>query len=374
MMTYLLFSLKRRWFSFGSLIIFGLGFFITLALVFLDMWFIQNQVVTIKWPPHLNTHLEDYDYFEFVDEDAMINISFTQPSLYTIHPHTTNVSSATLTSLITYAHQRYILDQFDTETQNQIVVMLEPMIETSQSTSSSVFPIMIISFLYFTLLGFSSNLSSDILSEKHSQALLMILSTLKRKDYFLMKVYQSWINIFIQSILVSSSILLAILLRTHVDQGKGLLSFLYEHQWIPIRLESFSQVIQVITDNTHFSLSVLFAGISFVIGLMTCMLFLLWMSLKAQRSEELASIQTPYYILIVLMYYVSLWINEFQGFSQSISSWIIHVPVLSMIFHPLQLATNSIPIQVSVLSILIALILLIFTLKGSYHAFKTQSI
>lgn len=220
MMTYLLFSLKRRWFSFGSLIIFGLGFFITLALVFLDMWFIQNQVVTIKWPPHLNTHLEDYDYFEFVDEDAMINISFTQPSLYTIHPHTTNVSSATLTSLITYAHQRYILDQFDTETQNQIVVMLEPMIETSQSTSSSVFPIMIISFLYFTLLGFSSNLSSDILSEKHSQALLMILSTLKRKDYFLMKVYQSWINIFIQSILVSSSILLAILLRTHVDQEK----------------------------------------------------------------------------------------------------------------------------------------------------------
>lgn len=374
MMTYLLFSLKRRWFSFGSLIIFGLGFFITLALVFLDMWFIQNQVVTIKWPPHLNTHLEDYDYFEFVDEDAMINISFTQPSLYTIHPHTTNVSSATLTSLITYAHQRYILDQFDTETQNQIVVMLEPMIETSQSTSSSVFPIMIISFLYFTLLGFSSNLSSDILSEKHSQALLMILSTLKRKDYFLMKVYQSWINIFIQSILVSSSILLAILLRTHVDQGKGLLSFLYEHQWIPIRLESFSQVIQVITDNTHFSLSVLFAGISFVIGLMTCMLFLLWMSLKAQRSEELASIQTPYYILIVLMYYVSLWINELHGFSQSISSWIIHVPVLSMIFHPLQLATNSIPIQVSVLSILIALILLIFTLKGSYHAFKTQSI
>lgn len=374
MMTYLLFSLKRRWFSFGSLIIFGLGFFITLALVFLDMWFIQNQVVTIKWPPHLNTHLEDYDYFEFVDEDAMINISFTQPSHYTIHPHTTNVSSATLTSLITYAHQRYILDQFDNETQNQIVVMLEPMIETSQTSPSSVFPIMLISFLYFTLLGFSSNLSSDILSEKHSQALLMILSTLKRKGYFLMKVYQSWINIFIQSTLVSSSILLALLLRTHVDQGKGLLSFLYEHQWIPIRFESFSQVIQIITDNTHFSLSVLFAGISFVIGLMTCMLFLLWMSLKAQRSEELASIQTPYYILIVLMYYVSLWINEFQGFSQSISSWIIHVPVLSMIFHPLQLATNSIPIQVSVLSILIALILLIFTLKGSYHAFKTQSI
>lgn len=374
MMTYLLFSLKRRWFSFGSLIIFGLGFFITLALVFLDMWFIQNQVVTIKWPTHLNTHLEEYDYFEFVEEDAMINISFTQPSNYTIHPHTTNVSSATLTSLITYAHQRYILDQFDNETQNQIVVMLEPMIETSQSSSSSVFPIMIISFLYFTLLGFSSNLSSDILSEKHSQALLMILSTLKRKDYFLMKVYQSWINIFVQSILVSSSILLAILLRTHVDQGKGLLSFLYEHQWIPIRLESFSQVIQVITDNTHFSLSVLFAGISFVIGLMTCMLFLLWMSLKAQRSEELASIQTPYYILIVLMYYVSLWINEFQGFSQSISSWIIHVPILSMIFHPLQLATNSIPIHISVLSILIAVSLLIFIFKGSYHAFHAQSV
>ena len=374
MISYLLFSLKRRWFSFGSLIIFGLGFFITLALVFLDMWFLQNQVVTIKWPTHLSIHLEAYEYFEFTDNDAMINISFSPPSHYTIHPHSTNVSSETLTSLITYAHQRYALEQFDTETQNQIVVMLEPMIETSQSTSSSVFPIMIISFLYFTLLGFSSNLSSDILSEKHSQALLMILSTLKRKDYFLMKVYQSWINIFIQSMLVSSSILLAIFIRAHIDQGKGLLSFLYEQQWIPLRIESFSQIIRVLTDNSQFSLSVVFAGISFVIGLMTCMLFLLWMSLKAQRSEELASIQTPYYILIVLMYYVSLWINELHGFSQSISSWIIHVPVLSMIFHPLQLATSSVPIQISILSILIALSLLIFILKGSYKAFKTQSI
>ena len=222
--------------------------------------------------------------------------------------------------------------------------------------------------------SFSSNLSSDILSEKHSQALLMILSTLKRKDYFLMKVYQSWINIFIQSMLVSSSILLAIFIRAHIDQGKGLLSFLYEQQWIPLRIESFSQIIRVLTDNSQFSLSVVFAGISFVIGLMTCMLFLLWMSLKAQRSEELASIQTPYYILIVLMYYVSLWINELHGFSQSISSWIIHVPVLSMIFHPLQLATSSVPIQISILSILIALSLLIFILKGSYKAFKTQSI
>jgi hypothetical protein len=119
---------------------------------------------------------------------------------------------------------------------------------------------------------------------------------------------------------------------------------------------------------------VIFAGLSFIIGLMTCMLLLLWMSLKAQRSEEIASIQTPYYILIVLMYYVSLWINELPGFSQSVASWIIHVPILSMIFHPLQLVTNQIPIEVSIFSIIIALSLLIFVFKGSYKAFKTQTV
>lgn len=373
MITYLLFSLKRRWLSLGSLIIFSLGFFITLALVFMDFWFLQNQVVTVQWPSHLSTHLEAYEFFEFVEEEGMINISFTQPSHYTIHPHTTNVSTETLTSMISYAHQRYALEQFDTETQNQIVVMLEPIIETSKS-SSSIFSIMIISFLYFTLLGFSSNLTSDILSEKHSQALLMILSTLKRKDYFLMKFYKSWINIFVQSILVSSSILFAVFLRIYVDQGRGLFSFLYEQQWIQLRFESFSQIIQIICQNTQFSLSILFAGISFVIGLMTCMLFLLWMSLKAQRSEELASIQTPYYILIVLMYYVSLWINELQGFSHSISSWIIHIPVFSMIFHPLQLATTTVPIEISLFSMLISLILLIFAFKSSYNAFNTQTV
>jgi hypothetical protein len=373
MTSYLQFTLKRRWISLGSLIIFALGFFITLALVFMDMWLLQNKVITIQWPNHLNTHLETYEIFEFIEDEAMINISFTPPSQYMIHPHDTNVSIDTLTSLITYAHQRHSLEQFDNETQDKIVVMLEPMIETSQS-SSSILPIMVISFLYFTLLGFSSNLSSDIVSEKHSQALLMILSAIKRKDYFLMKVFQSWINILIQSVLVSSSLLLAILLRVSIDQGSGLLSFLYEQQWISLRFESFSQIIEIITQNTQFSLSVVFAAISFVIGLMTCMLFLLWMSLNAQRSEELASIQTPYYILIVLMYYVSLWINELQGFNQSVSSWIIHVPIFSMIFHPLQLFTNEVPLETSFLSIIIAIGLLIFTFKGSFMAFKTQSV
>lgn len=373
MMTYLLFSLKRRWITWGSFVIFGLAFTITLVLVFMDVWFFQNQTVTIQWPTHLKGNLEAYEFFEFIEEDAMINISFTPPSNYIIHPHTTNVSAATLTSLITYAHQRHALEQFSSETQNQIVVMLEPVIETSQS-SPSVFPIMIISFLYFTLLGFSSNLSTDVLSEKHSQALLMILSTLKRKDYFLMKVYLSWINILIQSVLVSSSIIFAILFRSNHDQGRGILSFLYEQQWIPSKFETFSEILQMVTQNAQFSLSVGFAGLSFVIGLMTCMLFLLWMSLKAQRSEELASIQTPFYIVIVLMYYISLWINELQGLSQSVSPWIIQLPVLSMIFHPLQLATKPVPIEFSILSIMIAFCFLLFTFKGSYYAFKTQSI
>lgn len=373
MITYLLFSIKRRWFTWGTFVIIGLAFIITLALVFMDLWFFQNQTVTIQWPTHLKGNLEVYEFFEFTDEEAMINISFTPPSNYIIHPHTTNVSAATLTSLITYAHQRHVLEQFNTETQNQIVVMLEPVIETSQS-SPSVFPIMVISFLYFTLLGFSSNLSTDILSEKHSQALLMILSTLERKEYFLMKVYISWINILIQCVLVTTSITFAFLFRANHDQGSGLLSFLYEQQWIPLKFETFSEILKMMTENVQISLSVGFAGLSFVIGLMTCMLFLLWMSLKAQRSEELASIQTPFYIVIVLMYYISLWINELQGISQSISPWIIQLPVLSMIFHPLQLATKPVPIEFSILSIVIALCFLLFTFKGSYYAFKTQSI
>jgi len=373
MISYLLFSLKRRWMSRSSIIVFGLSFLVAMGLLFVDVWFTQNKTVTIQWPSHLSTHLEEFKSFDFISDKAMIKVTYNEPSHYTIHDHKTNVSKDTLVNLITYAHQRYVLDSFNEQDQMKIVMMLEPTID-SINPSHAMLPLMFISFLYFTLLGFSSNLSSDILSEKHSQALIMILSTMNRRRYFSMKIYQSILNIVIQSGLIIMAMGIVLFLRNNLDSGTGLLTFLYEQQWLPVKLTSFEEIITLIFNEVQISFSFAFASMSFLIGLMTCMLLLLLLSLNAQRSEDLASIQTPYYILIVLLYYGSLWISELPGLNQRISPWIIHLPIISMIFHPLQLMMHDVSVFASLFSLILGSIMLIFTYKTSLKSFEKKTV
>jgi hypothetical protein len=371
MNAYLRFCLKRRWLAKSTLIIFSLSFIVSIAILMVDQWLPQQDIITIKWPSHLFEHLESTETIKFVENDAMINITFVEPSHYIIQTHSTNLPNQTISAMIMYAHQRYILDTFSEDDQNKVVLMLEPVIE-HQGPTSSILSIALISFLYFTLLGFSSTMSSDILSEKHSQALLMILSSYTKDEYFNMKLIQSGLNIMIQCFLVFSGTIAAFLIRNHLDHGRELLVYMYEHGWIPIRFESFNDVIELLTGKAQWSYSIIFGGLSFFIGLVSCMLILLWLSLKAQKSEDIAMIQTPFYLLVVLMYYASLWIGELQGLNQSLSPWLMHVPILSMIFHPLQLSMNNQPIILSTLSILIGFGGLILLFKASKKSFHTQ--
>jgi hypothetical protein len=371
MKAYLWFSLKRRWLSKSSLIIFSLSFMVSFALLMVDQWLPQKDIVTIKWPNHLFDHLEPTQTIKFVHEEGMINISFQEPSHYIIHPHSTNLPNQTISTMLRYAHQRYILDSFSEDDQIKVVSMLEPNIE-HQTPTSSILSIAIISFLYFTLLGFSSTMSTEILSEKHSQALLMILSSMTKHEYFNMKLIQSGINILMQCVLVIGGCFSALWIRQSLDQGRGLLLYVYEQGWIPLKLDSFNNTIELLTSNTQWSISIIFGFLSFVVGLISCMLILLWLSLKAQKSEDLAMIQTPFYILVVLMYYASLYISELQGLNQALSTYLVHIPILSMIFHPLQLSMNNVAIVHSILSILIALGCLLMLFKHSRLSFNHQ--
>jgi len=373
MKSYLWFSIKRRWLSIGSIILLGLSFSITSTLIWVDQWLPHHEVVSILWPSHLKEHLEEHESIQFVDEEADINVIYEAPSHYVIEPHTTNFPSETLVSMIKYAHQRYMLDTFSLENQVKIVMMLEPQIE-QENVSSSLLSIIVISFLYFTLLGFISNLSTDVLSEKHSQALMMILSTMSKKRYFNMKLLQSLINITFQIGLVMLGTVSAIGIRSSFDEGSKLLRYIYEQGWINHHFDSINSIIQLFFKEASMSMSLVFSGLSFFIGLLTCMLILLWFSLKATKSEELAMIQTPFYILIVIMYYASLWISEMQGLNQSLGSILLHVPILSMIFHPLQLSMYTIPWWNSLLSIIVGSFFLYWIYLRSYRSFYRQNL
>jgi hypothetical protein len=371
MNAYLRFCLKRRWLAKSSCIIFGISFLVSIALLTVDKWLPQQDIITIKWPQHLFEHLESTETIRFVEDDAMINITFIEPSHYIIHTHSTNLPNQTISAMIMFAHQRFILDSFSEDDQNKVVLMLEPTIE-HQSPSSSILSIALISFLYFTLLGFSSTMSSDILSEKHSQALLMILSSYSKNEYFNMKLIQSGLNILIQCFLGLSGVVSSYYIRNHIDQGKGFFLYIYEHGWISIKLESFQQGFELLTSQGQWSYSIILGGLSFIIGLVSCMLILLWLSLKAQKSEDIAMIQTPFYLLVVLMFYASLWIGELQGLNQALSPWLIQIPILSMIFHPLQLSMNNQPLHLSILSISFAMGCLIMLFKASKKSFNSQ--
>lgn len=373
MNAYLFFSLKRRWISKSSLLIFGLSLIVSCLLLTVDKWLATHETVTVEWPSHLFNHLDNYESITFTQTASLIKVEHIEPYTYIIHPHKTNVSNTSLANTIRYAHKRYMLDKFSEEMQSNIVMMLEPVIEY-ENRSTSVASIMIISFLYFALLGFSSNMSSDILGEKHSQALLMILNAMSRQKYFKMKLIQNIVNIVVQLILVLLGVCIAIWFRIWLDDGAALLSYIYEQGWVMIRFESFKSLGDLIFGSFKGTLSLLLGSISFFVGLFTCMLVLLWLSLKAQKSEDLAMIQTPFYICIVLMYYISLWIGEFSLLNDTISPWLTLMPIMSMIFHPFQLSMSQVPLWISLCSIGVAVATLVWIKSKATTAFINEVI
>jgi len=226
--------------------------------------------------------------------------------------------------------------------------------------------IVILTSLYFMMLNFIAVNSNEIISEKTSHILSLILSSIRPHEHFISKLLSGLITVWVQ-ILGSLGIIVGVgFLRYQIDEGKGLFILLSKYLPLPLEQLNFTSILELlnfkISDLSIFIISLLFL----CLGILILQVLILILSSQVRTPEEAASIQGPFYLILLILYYVSLSLNTTQQLSRGLGYLGSFIPVGSMLLMPMRLVMFSVPLEEILISSGFSIICLIVILIGGY--------
>lgn len=222
--------------------------------------------------------------------------------------------------------------------------------------------IIFLTSIYFMMLNFIAVNSNEIIMEKTSHMIPIILSSVKIRVHFLTKLIIGFCSVLFQ---ITSSIgIIGLIgyLRYKFDQGQGLIRLILK--FLPLQIDSFNfnEILKLLDFKTS-DIKLILLGLLFILlGIFLIQICILILSSKVKTMEEAASIQGPFYLVLLIIYYLALSLNTTHALSNGIGYVLSFVPIFSMLIMPMRLLTSHVmPIEL-VVSILftIALISLIF--------------
>ncbi|HET6784896.1 MAG TPA: ABC transporter permease [Erysipelotrichaceae bacterium] len=222
--------------------------------------------------------------------------------------------------------------------------------------------ILFLTSIYFMMLNFIAVNSNEIIMEKTSHMIPIILSSVKIRIHFLTKLIIGFCSVLFQIISSIGIVGLIGFLRYKLDQGQGLIRLILK--FLPIQIDDFNitELFKLLDFKTSDFYLVLLGLLFILLGIFLIQICILILSSKVKTMEEAASIQGPFYLILLIIYYLALSLNTTHALSSGLGYILSFVPIFSMLIMPMRLLTSHVmPIEL-VVSILftIALISLIF--------------
>jgi ABC-2 type transport system permease protein len=366
------FSLNRKLFNptmvFLMIIVFvivGVGIYsdYVVDLVFPNLF----KQTMVSMPEEMATHFEfkDTKYQVSSLEKANMSINIEENEYTILADETTNEQDImTAKSWIEQYHRVSRYPFISQEIVEQVDGLLFPSIVVdTRSVSNNEGGFVIITMIYFLMLGFSSTVANEVVSEKTSNMLEMMLTSISYKDHYIAKLLLGWLTILTQAIVWVSVFAFWLLTRIVFDQGEGLYSLLYRLQFIDKQYLSFMDHIQSMSlsfsDGGYLVLSLVFL----MVGILLVQLILLLVSIKIENIEESASVQAPFYLIMLGLYYGILAINNYSHMQLGIGKVLSFVPGFSMLLMPIRILFY----EVNILEVMISLTLSSVVLMAGYQ-------
>lgn len=378
MKTLLKFAFKRRFMNKMTVILQGL-FILLVCLIFyfdkisdvLNLEF--NQAIPVNIDSSLRKWVVNEDEwktqgFIFTNNSEEITIT-KEKDLYKISKVNQINLQSKIYQLLLNNHQLRMESESNTSVYKWLekyesieVEFLESKVDDNQFKHQLI--ILFLTSIYFMMLNFIAVNSNEIIMEKTSHMIPIILSSVSVKVHFLTKLIIGFSSILFQIISSIGIVGIIAFSRYRLDQGKGLIHLIV--RYLPINIESISlSDLLKLFDFKWSDIYFVLLGLLFILlGIFLIQICILILSSKVKTMEEAASIQGPFYLLLLVIYYLALSLNTSHSLSSGLGYSLSFVPVFSMLIMPMRLLTeNVIPIEVLV-SILftIAFISLIFIL------------
>lgn len=203
---------------------------------------------------------------------------------------------------------------------------------------------MVITAIYFMMLGFAGMLASEVVAEKTSNILEMIGTSVSLKTHYYSKIIIGWLSILLQFTMIGTIFMVGLVSRYLYDNGQGLISFLTKHGLMSTEHQTFGMLIKLFLSNTQSIIDLLLALIFLFIGILIVQLLLVVISTRVNTIEEAGSLQNPFYMGLLFLYYGALILNNPISMSEGWGYVFSFVPIFSMIFMPCRLMLLNVPL------------------------------
>jgi ABC-2 type transport system permease protein len=268
-----------------------------------------------------------------------------------------------LYQLLLQSHQQRLLDESHPSVAEFVMIYNTAPVRFEQSPDpvaslreNLVF--MILTSVYFMMLNFISVNSNEIIQEKTSNVLEFILTTVTPFQHFCAKILTGLITVMVQIGLSLGIFTLLMIQRLKYDQGRGLLDLANK----VFNLEASGIAIESIIALFKFDPSTLSkAAVSLlflIIGLLIIQVLILVLSSRVKTIEEAASIQGPFYLGLLVLYYGSLILNTQDQLTKGWGKVLSFMPVSSMLVMGMRILNTEVPVTEVGFSLLLSILAL----------------
>lgn len=236
--------------------------------------------------------------------------------------------------------------------------------ELEQTSFKAQLSLVFLTGLYFMLLNFIAVNSGEIIMEKTTHIMPLILSSVSTRAHFVSKLILGMFSVMFQ--IVSSILIvgLGLYLRFHDDRFRGLIGAASKYLALPefefdLLLSLFDFKLD---DLQRLGLALVFM----LVGIFIVQLLILVLASQVKNAEEAAAIQGPFYLVLLLIYYLSLSIQDPASLSHGLGYHLSFVPVMSMLMMPIRIFTQDLVLVEILSSLTISFALIILLLSVTY--------
>lgn len=196
--------------------------------------------------------------------------------------------------------------------------------ENSRKTDIST---VIVSVIFYLILTYSNLIANEIIYEKATHMLDMIMCAVGARVHFFSKILTAYLSLLIQGSWILRCRIFWLIIRFSEDHFRGLLEFSRDYvdlEGINMNTSSFVLMIVLIVTGLLF--------IQIIMRTVTCMF---------RDSEEAATFQNTYYIVLVVLYYLSVIKGSPIDTNTAVSGVLSYVPIASMVFMPIRVVSGK---------------------------------
>ena len=381
MRTLLKFALKRRFFNKLSLSLQALFIFVVFGLLYVDKlsaWIglDLHQPYQVAFSSNMDRDKIDVDLwmnqgFELVKDKADILIELNEEG-YAVKGVNDVILKQRIQAILLIQHKQNILKTSQEnvhawlEEYENIHVYFEE-IEVEQTSFKAQLALVFLTGLYFMLLNFIAVNSGEIIMEKTTHIMPLILSSVSTRAHFVSKLILGMFSVMFQ--IVSSILIigLGLYLRFRDDRFRGLIQAASKYLALP-EFE-FEILLKLFDFNIQDFQRLVLALVFMLVGIFIVQLLILVLASQVKNAEEAAAIQGPFYLVLLLIYYLSLSIQSPASLSHGLGYQLSFVPVLSMLMMPIRIFTQDLVFVEILSSLTISFALIILLLSVTYPTY-----